>query len=344
MTRLLPCFLLFALASLAGCEQSVSEDAAPAGTADASSPSVEGAGSEGSVEASASGDDAAPWWAELPRAGWSDFERIDLPEDQDWYEVYRVAEGTWALYEPGQWQEVISWLIEGEDAALLFDTGLGIGDPAPLVAALTDRPVTVLNSHTHMDHIGANGRFERIAGTDGPFAVANRDGADHEATVAFLFSEGAVWQALPSGYDRREARIPAFEVDRLVADGERIDLGGRVLEVLFTPGHSPDSLSLLDAGRRILFVGDTFYPAPLYAHLEGSDFAAYRASAERLAAHAQDVDLVATGHNEPVAGGAILAEMHRAFEAVADGSAAFTTRGDARVHEFGSFSIITAAP
>lgn len=286
----------------------------------------------------------APWWSVLPRPGWAPFERVEVREDQDWFEVHRIDAGTFALLEPGQWQEVVSWLIIGERMALLFDTGLGIGDPAPLVAALTDRPVVVLNSHTHPDHIGSNARFTTIWGTALPWAVERRAGRSHEESVAFLLADDAVWMDLPEGFDPDTVRVDPFTVSRTVTDGELIDLGGRRLEVLFTPGHSPDSLSLLDLDRRILFSGDTFYPAPLYAHLPGSDFDAYRASAARLGALAERVDLVASGHNEPVQGGAILAEMHAAFEAVATGTAPFTVTDGVRRHDFGSFQILTRPP
>ena len=57
------------------------------------------------------------WWDQLPRPEWSAFERID--QDQDWFEVYRIADGVFAIYEPGQFEEVISFLITGEDRALL---------------------------------------------------------------------------------------------------------------------------------------------------------------------------------------------------------------------------------
>ena len=66
------------------------------------------------------------WWQKLPRSVWGQFERI--PQSQDWFEVYRVLPGVFAIYEPGQFDEVISYLIVGTDKALLFDTGLGIGD------------------------------------------------------------------------------------------------------------------------------------------------------------------------------------------------------------------------
>jgi hypothetical protein len=104
------------------------------------------------------------WWNQLPRPEWSAFERID--QDQDWFEVYRIADGVFAIYEPGQFEEVISFLITGEDRALLFDTGLGIGDMKRVVEQLTDLPIVVLNSHTHYDHIGGNYQFDTIFGRD----------------------------------------------------------------------------------------------------------------------------------------------------------------------------------
>ena len=60
------------------------------------------------------------WWDKLPRPEWAAFERIE--QDQEWFEVYLVADGIYAIYEPGQFEEVMSFLILGDDNALLFDT------------------------------------------------------------------------------------------------------------------------------------------------------------------------------------------------------------------------------
>jgi glyoxylase-like metal-dependent hydrolase (beta-lactamase superfamily II) len=63
---------------------------------------------------------------------------------------------------------VISYLVVGRDRALLFDTGMGMSDIHAIVSALTDRPVVVLNSHTHVDHVGGNLAFARIQRGDAP--------------------------------------------------------------------------------------------------------------------------------------------------------------------------------
>ncbi len=84
------------------------------------------------------GADTDSWWDSLPRPEWEAFERLD--EGQGWFEVYRVHPDVLAIYEPGQFEEVISYLILGEDRALLFDTGLGIGDIRAAVNSLTELP------------------------------------------------------------------------------------------------------------------------------------------------------------------------------------------------------------
>src|SRR5215471_5295385 len=65
-----------------------------------------------------------PDWCEaLPRPEYKALQRV-LP-DETWFEVYKVAPGTFAIYEPHQFEETISYLIVGTKQALLFDTGMG---------------------------------------------------------------------------------------------------------------------------------------------------------------------------------------------------------------------------
>ncbi len=284
------------------------------------------------------GADKDDWWDQLPRPEWAAFERID--QDQDWFEVYLVADGVYAIYEPGQFEEVISFLILGEDIALLFDTGLGIGDMRRVVDRLTDLDVVVLNSHTHYDHIGGNHQFETIYGRDTDYTRARAAGSPPEAVAGFL-REGWVWKPLPDGFVAADYRSRPFHVSRIVDEGDLIDLGGRRLEILATPGHAPDSICLFDRANRILFTGDTFYLAPLYTHLEGSDFDAYAESAARLAGLADSIDIAMTSHNVPAVPGSYMTALGAAFAAIEAGDASDYVLSDGhREYAFDGFSII----
>jgi glyoxylase-like metal-dependent hydrolase (beta-lactamase superfamily II) len=281
------------------------------------------------------------WWNALPRSEWSSFEKID--QDVDWFEVYRVSDGVFAIYEPGQFEEVISFLIVGEELALLFDTGLGIGDMRRVVDQLTSLPVIVLNSHTHYDHIGGNYQFPVIYALDTDYTKARALGSSIEDVAEFL-SEGWVWKDLPPGFDAAAYRSRPFSISRIVADGDGIVLGGRTLEILATPGHAPDSICLIDRENRLLFTGDTFYLAPLYTHIPGSNFDDYVRSAARLAELAGSIDLALTSHNVPVVDASYMTALGAAFEDIRSGRATNYTESDGNYeYQFDGFSVIVRA-
>ncbi len=128
----------------------------------------------------------AEFCQKIPRPEYSDLKRIDYASE--WFELYAVAPGVTAIYEPFQWQEAISYLIEGDDKALLFDSGNGIGDIAKVVKALTNKPVSVLNSHSHYDHVGGNYAFENIYGMNTAF-TRDRQSGHKNADIAIEASK-----------------------------------------------------------------------------------------------------------------------------------------------------------
>lgn len=325
-------FLALLLGSLAGCSD------AEQGEADAPVAAVQNEVEE-ETGVENRGADTENWWDALPRPEWAAFERLD--DDGGWFEVYQVRPGVLAIYEPGQFEEVVSYLISGEERALLFDTGLGIGDIRSVVNTLTDLPVVVLNSHSHYDHIGGNHQFEFIYGPDHPYTRSRMQGLDHEQ-VKEAVAPGWIWKPLPAGFDPATFANPGYEIDEFVTEGSVIDLGGRRLEVLLTPGHAPDLLRLLDREQRLLFTGDTFYPAPLYTHIAGSSFTDYRASAYRLAAMAPLVTHLLPGHNQGLLGSEYLVRMADAFDAVAAGEGDYVETDGNRQFSFENFSIIVA--
>lgn len=281
------------------------------------------------------------WYDALPRTAWSQFEMVE--QSQPWFEVHEVARNVFAIYEPGQFEEVISYLIVGSDRALLFDTGLGIGDMRRVVSELTPLETMVLNSHTHYDHVGGNHQFQEILGLDMDFSRGNAAGRSHGAVREFV-SEGWIWKPLPDGFSAADYAGEPFTVTRFVGDLESIDIGGRTLEVVLSPGHAPDGLCLLDRKNRLLFVGDTFYPASLYAHLQGSDFEAYERTAMRLSGLVPGIDFSLPAHNEPLLESAYLTRFADAFQTMKDEETPFVLTDGNREYAFDGFSIVVSDP
>lgn len=103
----------------------------------------------------------AKWWEKLPRPIYAKLKKVET--SQKWFEVYKLLDDTFAIYEPFQFEEAISYLVIGKDKAVVIDTGTGIGNLKRVVSELTHMPVSVVNTHVHWDHIGNNYQFEEIA-------------------------------------------------------------------------------------------------------------------------------------------------------------------------------------
>lgn len=281
------------------------------------------------------------WWEALPRPGYASLEKVGIYED--WFEVYKLGEGTYAIYEPYQFQEALSYLVLGAERAALVDSGNGIGQIEKVVDALTELPVTVLLTHEHFDHYGGSHAFEDVAVFDDPRAIANvSGGVPNERARTFVESD-MVWHALPEGVETETFVVEAVHPQRLLHDGDRIDLGSRSLEVIATPGHSPGSVSYLDSGNRLLFTGDHFYPGPLYAFGDDVDLDLYLASNDRLVERLEEYDFVLPGHNEPWIEAAVLPRVSAAFRTIAAGGGEFEEKDELRRYHFEGFDIIVRA-
>jgi len=276
------------------------------------------------------------WCAKLPRPAYAALPRV--PVRSDWFEVYQVDPNVYAIYEPRQWQEVISYLVIGRERALLFDTGMGIAGIRTVVSALTDRPIVVLNSHSHHDHVGDNHAFTRVLALDLPYTRNHARGSPH-AEVAGEVAPGALCGALPAGFDSATYRVRPWQVTGTVHDGSRIDLGERSVEVMHIPGHAPDAIALRDEANGLLFTGDTFYEGPIYVFGPGADFGAYTRSVERLASLAAPPRKLLTAHNVAVSDAHFLSALRDAVRAIASGAATGARDSTLVTYAFDGFSI-----
>jgi len=284
--------------------------------------------------------DVPEWCRALPRPEYKSLERI-LP-NEPWFEIYKVAPNTIAIYEPHQSEETIAYLIIGTKQAVLFDTGMGIGNMHGLVTRLTSRPIVVLNSHTHNDHIGGNWQFPYVFGMDTAFTRSNTKGerADAQAEIAL----GQICGDLPKNFDPKTYATKPWHVSIPVHDGFKVNLGGRTLEIIATPGHTPDAICLLDRDNGLLFTGDTYYPAPIWLFRPETDLDAYVASVKKIAALAPQIKLVLGAHNVPIAEPTVLPRLVTAIEAVRAGKGEVKLAGEGKaLHTFDGFSFLLKA-
>ena len=188
----------------------------------------------------------------------------------DYFLIIEIDPQTFAIAEPRYEQQNLNYLIIGHDRAVLFDAGSGLRDVAAAAAQLTDKPITFVPSHLHYDHIGRGGPFARTALIDLPHLRSRLE--DNKVQLSWQEHLGK-----PEGYT-----APAMQVDEWLIPGSVISLGGRALRVLYTPGHTDDSISLLDSAREMLFAGDFIYSGPLYAFLPNSSLGDYQQGAATL--------------------------------------------------------------
>ncbi|MAC69200.1 MAG: hypothetical protein CMP84_03180 [Gammaproteobacteria bacterium] len=200
--------------------------------------------------------------------------QLELSPGSYWYDDYFLVEPidsrTFAIGEPRYAQQNYSYLILGDERAILFDAGPGIRDIRPVTATLTDLPITFVPSHFHFDHIGNSVTFERVAVPDLPYLRARA--VDNALALTWREHLGST-----EGF-----AAPTLDVDDWLALDSVLELGDRSLRVIYTPGHTEDSISLLDLGSGAVFSGDFLYPGNLYAFMPTSNMGSYLQGAETL--------------------------------------------------------------
>jgi glyoxylase-like metal-dependent hydrolase (beta-lactamase superfamily II) len=212
------------------------------------------------------------------------------------YKIKKIYADTCSIDQRAMGSSCLSYLLIGKEKSLLIDNGFADPGLKREVAALAKGKVEVVNTHAHLDHIGNN----------------------HEFDICWMSPKDEETRALHTDAKYLEERISAFplffrlilrkEIKNILSvhpekgykpikDGQTIDLGGRVIEAIETPGHSKGSICLLERSARALFTGDTICDIGILLHVDCADTPqAYLESAQRLIARAGEFDTIWPGH------------------------------------------------
>ena len=198
----------------------------------------------------------------------------------NWFEVEKLDDSTFAISEYKHWEETHCYLLLGAKRAVLIDTGLGVSNIKSIVDDLTSLPILVITTHAHWDHIGGHRHFKN-------FAV-------HENEVEWISEKFPIpLQAVKNNLTLKPCEFPNdFCLDnysifrgsptRILHDGDQIDLGNRTLTVIHTPGHSPGHCCFYEQDRGWLYSGDLIYKGCLDAFYPTTDPLLFMRSIEKV--------------------------------------------------------------
>ncbi len=201
--------------------------------------------------------------------------------------IQKISSGVYAIDQ----EMVRSFLIVGAQRAMLLDTGAEECDILGLIRSVTQLPLVVLHTHGDGDHTANDSKFTDIYAHPDDFPIIRRFRPDLKAHL------------------------------HPITGASSFDLGGRILQVIETPGHTPGSICLLDRGNRILFSGDTLSYGPVFLFGDHRDIHTYRETLTRLMVMG-GFDTVYPCHNSCPVSLTVIPALMAAVDGALDGSIA----------------------
>ena len=182
--------------------------------------------------------------------------------EQNNYEIIKIDNNTWRIEDNNH---VRFFLLTGFKEALLVDSGMDVSNVKEIARSLTSLPLSLINTHADRDHVGANKEFET-------FYMHPSEASNNYKT------QGMDGEFTP------------------VENGDVIDLGGRMLEIIDLPGHTPGSIGLLDIKNRVLISGDPIQDGMIFMFGIQREIHAYLSSLKKLDAYRSRFDTIYPSH------------------------------------------------
>ena len=214
-----------------------------------------------------------------------------------YFKAEEIADRSWMIKNAFVEQScAICYLIEGRDYALLIDSIIGLGNLKAFCETLTDKPVRLVNTHAHSDHVGGNFHFDECW-------MHHRDIGFFQTCIGVKkeqLIEMAKQTALPEYRDLIEPDGSFADWNPMkvypLYDGDVFDLGDRTVEVVEVGGHTAGSIVLIDHKTRIAYTGDACNGNTLLEFDNSLPVISYMRNLLHLKEHQQEFDRMYGGH------------------------------------------------
>ncbi|BFK87706.1 MBL fold metallo-hydrolase [Pseudoflavonifractor sp. DSM 107456] len=197
----------------------------------------------------------------------------------DWFTINEIDKDTYVISEYRHWEETHCYLLNGTKRSLLIDTGLGICNISEVISELTDKPVTAIATHIHWDHIGGHKYYPDFYAHEAELDWLNGGFPQPLETIKEYVVDRC---ELPTDFQINEYKFFQGKPTKILHGGEHIDLGGRMVAVIHTPGHASGHMCFWEANTGYLFTGDLVYKDTLTAWFPSTDPKAYLKSLETV--------------------------------------------------------------
>jgi glyoxylase-like metal-dependent hydrolase (beta-lactamase superfamily II) len=252
-----------------------------------------------------------------------------------WFTIDELDATTYAISEYGHWEHTHQYLFIGRSRAALVDTGLGVADIGAVVRQLTQLPVIVITTHAHWDHTGGHGLFPETAVHTAEAAWLEQGPPMPLSVIRSSFLKEPLTKQPPDDFSIDRYVPFKGKATHLLSDNDAIDLGGRVLSVLHTPGHAPGHLCVYEPERGYLATGDLLYEGQIDVYYESTDPVLFAQSIARVSVLPQ-LGTLLPGHHRLQIPVSYMDEARDACESLAAGGHLHHGAG---LHQFDHFSV-----
>ena len=198
----------------------------------------------------------------------------------NWFDIRKINEKTYVISEYNHYEKTHCYLIIGDKKAILIDTGLGVSNIHSVIQKITNLPILVIITHVHWDHIGGLKHFNN-------FAVHEKDvnwiKNKFPLSIDMVKSQLLKYECeFPDDFNINNYSLFKGDPTIILKDNDIIDLGGRNLKIIHTPGHCPGHICIYEEKKGYLFTGDLIYKGKIDISYESTNPIDFMKSIEKI--------------------------------------------------------------